>query len=242
MKKTGVVVGRLGTNFCDLHGTTENAYILGLWCADGYHRTSSIGLSNTNECLISVFHKFLSKLFPEDRLRLRVYTNPLFQDLNFGENLAKRLGVAKLSQLYLRKSVEPTIHVYVNSRPLLRTFTRARKNVNLLSKESIVAYFAGRFDGDGSITKDLKSDCRIVYTDKTETVTDQKLLKKIGIIKTSVYEYKKAHTHCLYIFRSESKQFVNLIREYSRTQKLVPFPSRDLILNINKRSDGSSDE
>ena len=232
MRKTGVVVGRADTNFCDLHSSSENAYILGLWCADGYHRTSSVGLSNTDESLVNVFLQFFLKLFPKDRLRLRVYTNPLFQDKSFGENLAEHLGIEQLSQLYLRKSVRPTIHVYVNSRPLLRTFARARKNVELLTGKNIKAYFAGRFDGDGSIAKDLRSDCRIVYTDKAEAVKDQRLLRKIGIIKTNVYEYKKARTFCLYIFRNQSKQFVDLIREHSRTQKLVSVPSRDLTLHF----------
>ncbi len=229
MRKTGVVVGRADTNFCDLHSSSENAYILGLWCADGYHRTSSVGLSNTDECLIGAFHQFFLKLFPKDRLRLRVYTNPLFQDKSFGENLVKRLDIEQLSQLYLKKSVRPTIHVYVNSRPLLRTFVRARKNVELLSGKNIKSYFAGRFDGDGSIAKDFRSDCRIVYTNKTEAMIDQRLLRKIGIIQTNVYEYKQARTYCLYIFRTQSPEFVDLIREYSRTQKLVSVPSRDLI-------------
>ena len=228
MKKTGVVVGRMDTNFCDLHATDEKAYILGLWCADGYHRTSSIGLSNTDERLVHAFYQFFLKLFDKNRLRLRVYTNPIFYDKSFGENLAKHLGIEKLSQLYLKKSVLPTIHLYVNSRPLLRTFVRARKNINMLPRENIKAYFAGRFDGDGSIAKDLRSDCRIVYTDRAEAFIDRELLREIGITQTNVYEYAQAHTFCLYIFRSESKQFVNLIREYSRTQKLVSVPSRDL--------------
>ncbi|MBI4155735.1 MAG: LAGLIDADG family homing endonuclease [Candidatus Zambryskibacteria bacterium] len=227
MKKTGVVVGRTDTNFCDLYATAEKVYILGLWCADGYHRTSSIGLSNTDVYLISAFHQFFLKLFNKNRLRLRVYTNPIFYDKSFGENLAKHLGIEKLSQLYLKKSVLPTIHLYVNSRPLLRTFVRARKNINMLPRENIKAYFAGRFDGDGSIAKDLRSDCRIVYTNKTEASMDQKLLRKIGIVQTNIYEYTQAHTYCLYVFRNQSKQFVNLIQEYSRTQKLVSVPSRD---------------
>ena len=154
MRKTGVVVGRADTNFCEMHNNAENAYILGLWCADGYHRTSSVGLSNTDESLINVFHQFFLKLFPKDRLRLRVYTNPLFYDKSFGEDLAKRLDIERLSQLYLKKSVRPTIHLYINSRPLLRTFVQARKDVESIPKENLRAYFAGRFDGDGSIAKD----------------------------------------------------------------------------------------
>lgn len=232
MRKTGVIVGRADTNFCDLYTEPKRAYFLGLWCADGYHRTSSIGLSNTDEGLISAFSQFLLIFFPHERLRLRVYANPIFQNEEYGKNLAKQLGIAKLSQLYLEKSVQPTVHVYVNSRPLLRTFIKAKRDITLKQSESIVAYFAGRFDGDGSIAKDLRTDCRIVYTTKSEALKDQKLLIKIGISQTNVYEYKSARTFCLYIFRTQSEQFVEFIREYSRTQKLVSVPSRDLTQNF----------
>src|SRR3990167_9889863 len=126
----GNTVGNSSAGFCKFSSNPIHAYILGLWCADGYHRTSSIGLSNTDERLVHAFYQFFLKLFDKNRLRLRVYTNPIFYDKSFGENLAKHLGIEKLSQLYLKKSVLPTIHLYVNSRPLLRTFVRARKNIN----------------------------------------------------------------------------------------------------------------
>ena len=232
MRKTGVIVGRADTNFCDLYTGPENSYFLGLWCADGYHRTSSIGLSNTDERLIIAFTDFLLRFFPKDRLKLRVYTNPLFQDEQYGKYLAKLLGIKYLSELYLKKSVKPTIHVYVNSRPFLRAFVRAKNEIAITDAKSITAYFAGRFDGDGSIARDLQTDCRIVYTSFEEAMKDQTLLQKIGINQTNVYEYKSARTYCLYVFRNQSNQFVKLIREYSRTQKLVSVPSRDLISNV----------
>jgi hypothetical protein len=51
------------------------AYILGLWLGDKYWRSSSIGLTNTNEVLIAEFRKFLERNgFSRDRIKLSVYT------------------------------------------------------------------------------------------------------------------------------------------------------------------------
>ena len=55
-----------------VEGNSE-AYTLGLWCADGYHRTSSFGLSSIDLKLIQCFAKYLLKNFANERLRLRVY-------------------------------------------------------------------------------------------------------------------------------------------------------------------------
>jgi intein/homing endonuclease len=119
----------------------------------------------------------------------------------------------------------------VNSRPLLREFRKAKNNLDRLRQRNIIkAYFAGRFDGDGSIDKNLKSDCRIVYTRKDEAETDKKLLQKISITKTKIYHYKSAKTFCLYISRYEVKKFLEKIIPYSlKLQKLVSVPRRDLV-------------
>ena len=92
------------------------------------------------------------------------------------------------------------------------------------------AYFAGRFDGDGSISKDLRSDCRIVYTRKSEAEIDKKLLKRIGIDNTKIYYYQSAKTFCLYISRYEANKFLESILPLSlKLQKLVLAPRRDLV-------------
>jgi len=121
-------------------------------------------------------------------------------------------------------------HLFVNSRPLLREFIIAKNSLENFKKVKIIkAYFAGRFDGDGSVDKNLRSDCRIVYGKKNEAKMDKKLLKRIGINKTKIYYYKSARTFCLYVSRYESKKFLNIILPYSlKLQKLVFAPRRDL--------------
>ncbi len=185
-------VGSTSTNFCNFFSSKKDAYILGLWCADGYWWSSSIGLSNTEPDLLNKFKKFLRKHFSEKRIK-------------FNGN-----------------------HLFVNSRPLLREFKEAKTNLEKLKKGNVIrAYFAGRFDGDGSINKDLRSDCRIVYGRKNEAKIDQKLLKRIGINKTNIYYYKSANTFCLYISRYEAKKFFKSILPHSlKLQKLKLISTR----------------
>lgn len=115
-------VGSTSTNFCNFISSKKDAYILGLWCADKYWWSSSIGLSNTDSDLLAIFRKFLRKHFPEDRIK-------------FNDN-----------------------HLFVNSRPLLREFREAENNLERLKKVGIIkAYFAGRFDGDGSVVLELSA-------------------------------------------------------------------------------------
>ncbi len=177
-------VGSTYANFCI---SKEDAYILGLWCADGYWWSSSVGLSNMDAELIKKFRIFLSRNFPIERIK-------------FNRN-----------------------HLFVNSRPLLREFREARENISELKKPLIIqAYFAGRFDGDGSISKNLKSDCRIVYSNRKETEIDKMLLNRIGIVKAKIYYYRTAKTFCLYISCFEAKRFLEKILPYSiKMQKLA---------------------
>ncbi len=192
----GNTVGSANTNFCNFFTDEEDAYILGLFRADSYWWSSSIGLSNADPDLIERFRKFLGTHFSESRIK-------------FNRN-----------------------HLFVNSRPLLREFRKAKANLERLKKENIIkAYFAGRFDGDGSIDKNLRNDCRIVYGNKNETEIDKEILKKIGISNVKVYYYKSANTFCLYVSRYEANKFVESILPHSlKLQKLVFAPRRDLTL------------
>ena len=193
----GNTVGRTDTTFCDLK-KPENAYAFGLWCADGYHRTSSIGLTNVNEDLIGSFRRFLSKFFPQERIKMRVYSR--------GESPA---------HYYLEKATKPAYQLYVNSRPFLRYFRMVRENPkDFLTRDAIPAYFAGRFDGDGSVAADNRSDLRIVYSSSDEAKRDASLLARVGI-KPKVYEYRKARTFALYISRFDAEKFLSSIAEYS---------------------------
>lgn len=191
----GNTVGSASTNFCNFFSKEEDSYILGLWCADGYWWSSSVGLSNVDKDLIERFKKFLIKSFPEDRIR-------------FNRN-----------------------HLFVNSRPLLREFVSARKDLNNSRNHKIIkSYFAGRFDGDGSIARNLRNDCRIVYAREQEAELDKILLGRIGILNVKIYYYQSAKTFCLYISRFQARKFLGSILPYSlKLQKLVPAPRRDLV-------------
>ena len=128
-------------------------------------------------------------------------------------------------------------HLFVNSRPLLREFISAKNNLDNLKEDRIIrAYFSGRFDGDGSIDKNLRNDCRIVYGKKKEAEMDNELLRRIKINNAKIYYYKSANTFCLYISRYEVKKFLEGISPYSlKLQKLVLVPRRDLTLAREKR-------
>lgn len=190
-------VGRTDTTFCDLQDV-KNAYAFGLWCADGYHRTSSIGLTNVDERLINSFREFLMRYFANDRIKTRIYS----RDIGIGH-------------YYLEKATRPAYQIYVNSRPLLKYFRNARKEPKrFLANESMRAYFAGRFDGDGSVASDSRSDLRIVYGDREEADRDADLLHGIGIAN-KVYEYRKARTFAMYISRFDAEKFLSSIAKYS---------------------------
>ncbi len=193
----GNAVGSASTNFCNFFSNEKDAYILGLWCADSYWWSSSIGISNSDCDLVDRFRKFLREYFPAERIKFR-------------DN-----------------------HLFVNSRPLLREFRTAKKNLESLRQPRIIrAYFAGRFDGDGSIDENLRNDCRIVYTRQSEAEIDKRILKRIGISNTKIYYYKSAKTFCLYISRYEAKKFLDNILSHSlKLQKLVLAPRRDLVFH-----------
>lgn len=219
-------VGSSSSNFCNFFNCVKDAYILGLWCADGYHRTSSIGLSSIDYSAIKKFTEFLSGLFDLSRLRLRVY-HPGIKIKNF--ILPIKLNSDKISHLISGKSRHLAFHVYVNCRPLLREFQKAKMfSKNFSRSQYGWAYLAGRFDGDGSINKNLRDDLRIVYSNQGDIEMDYQLAKNLGLNKAKIYRYKSANTYCLYISRLESEYFLKNIRPYSiKLQKLELEPRRD---------------
>src|SRR3989344_5854759 len=197
-------VGNSSTSFCNFPKSKEDYYILGLWCADGYHWTSSIGLSNIDLVLIQKFRNFLSKLFTKDRIKLDKY------------DTGKRRYVG--------------YKLYVNCRPLLRIFKKfndgdERKLTNV---DAIRAYVAGRFDGDGCISKDLKRDCRISYGNYQDAKLDYDLLPSIGVKNVKLYRYRTSNTFVIYVQTKDIDKFLENIRKYSvKLQKLVLGTRRD---------------
>lgn len=191
--KKGNSVGSSHTTFCNFREKAEDAYILGLWCADSYWWASCVGLSNKDGELIRRFRRFLESKFSSKRIK-------------FSNN-----------------------HIFVNSRPLLRKFILGKRDIEkLFNRDVVAAYFAGRFDGDGCVSKNGRSDCRIVYGNKKEAEIDKKSLLRIGISNSKIYRYKSANTFCLYISRHQSVDFIEKISFYSiKVQRLVWGPRRD---------------
>lgn len=201
----------------------EEAYILGLWCADGYHRTSSIGLSNVDYVLITRFADYLKTLYSDERLRLRVYI-----PCHCRISQSKIDGFEKITYSKVRKAKHISYHVYVNSRPLLRKFREQRESLINMNKDLILPYIAGRFDGDGSIAKDYRRDFRISYGNTHEAAIDKSLLEKIGFYQVKVYRYKKAKTYVVYVSRNISKDLIKSIKPYS-SKLLHPVETEGII-------------
>src|SRR3989338_2638751 len=119
----GNTVGSSNSNFCNFKKDPHHAYILGLWCADGYHRSSSIGLSSINREMIRIFSKFLITILNKERLRLRIYHSKIITN-----SLVLPIKISKdqTSNLVSKKSSHTAYHVYVNCRPLLREFVKEK--------------------------------------------------------------------------------------------------------------------
>ena len=197
----------------------KRVYILGLWSADGYHRTSSIGLTTIYPNLAIKFQSFLLEKFSKERLKLRIYLGrrkKVKTDWFFGEKINYCLGSKLKNSAY---------QIYVNSRPLLRFFRACVNERKELSKIFIPSFFAGRFDGDGSVSKDRKKDLRIAYSKKKETQIDRSLLSKLAFKKIKIYRYKKAGTYVLYISRFSTQSFLEMIQPESlKLQNLLITP------------------
>ncbi len=170
----------------NLFKTAKDYYCLGLWLADGYWWSSSIGLSSTSNIFLARFRTFLKKVCPTHPIKERVY---------------------KPKEGYKRKLIAK--HVYVNSRPLTRDFMEIKHKSKLaIPLKFIPAYLAGRIDGDGHVDRKHRTGIRIVYSNKEDAVRDLDLLKKLQDNPASLYQYEKANTWVLY-FR---KSFLNNIQ------------------------------
>lgn len=184
--------------------SAQDAYALGLWCADGYWWSSSIGLSNVEPELTLSFADYLISRSERKRLKLRIYE---------GEDPGdpRVIGlVEKPTRSRTGKRKRTAYHVYVNSRPLLRSFQAAEAMVETLASEFLAPYFAGRFDGDGV----GGSRVRIAYSNAAEAEKDAKLLTRLDVI-SSVLHYVKASEFCVYIHERNRQRFLELIQPWS---------------------------
>jgi hypothetical protein len=187
--------------------TGKDAYALGLWCADGYHRSSSVGLSNVDPILIARFAEYLQEILPPERLRVRVYA---------ASTAMIDQRILDLPAITIRlctpvKMQRVAYHVYVNSRPLLRRFRRWRDQLDRLDGEMIGPYIAGRFDGDGCLGSGRVPGSRICYTSESDAVRDRELLLRAGLQNVGISHYRKAAEWCLYVHVVDENAFQRLI-------------------------------
>jgi hypothetical protein len=174
--------------------TAEDFYILGLWLADGYWRSSSIGLTSVNSQLINRFKKFLLRVAPSHPLKMRIY--------DVTETNRRR---------------QTAFQVYINNRPLTRLFMSYKTGVLKIPHRYLLAYLAGRIDGDGHIDTKHRSGIRIAYSSNEDALRDQNLF---GNTNMSLYQYKAARTYVLYLKKSFREQVLQEIGKYSL--KLAP--------------------
>ena len=174
--------------------TAEDFYILGLWLADGYWWSSSIGLTSVSPILISKFSKFLLRVAPSHSLKQRIY--PI------------RIG---------DKRKQEAVQVYINNRPLTRLFMSFKTGDLYVPKSYLVAYLAGRIDGDGHVDTKHRSGIRIAYSSKEDAARDQELF---GVTNVSLYQYKAARTFVLYLRKAYRERIAKAIKKYS--VKLAP--------------------
>lgn len=174
--------------------TAEDFYILGLWLADGYWRSSSIGLTSVNSKLIGKFVKFLLKVAPSHPIKERIY-------------------IVKEGD----KRKQTAMQVYINNRPLTRLFMSFKTGVLNIPHQYLPAYLAGRIDGDGHVDTKYRSGIRIAYSNKEDAIRDQKLFGKTNM---SLYQYKAARTFVLYLKKNYRDRISQEIKKYSL--KLAP--------------------
>lgn len=174
--------------------TAEDFYILGLWLADGYWRSSSIGLTSVNSQLIERFKKFLSRIAPSYSIKMRTYEVT-------GNNKRKQVA----------------FQVYINNRPLTRLFMSYKTGVLQISNQHLLAYLAGRIDGDGHVDTKHRSGIRIAYSSNEDAFRDQELF---GNYNMSLYQYKAAKTYVLYLKKEFRDTISKDIGKYSL--KLAP--------------------
>lgn len=188
----------------------DDAYALGLWCADSYWWSSSIGISNVEPELVLRFARYLATLLPPDRLRVRVYEvegqPPDERVLELTSRISRRPSFKMRRTAY---------HAYVNSRSLLRRFLDARKRISDIPLSLVGPYFAGRFDGDGSLGTERVPGARIVYTCRQEAEIDAQLLVESGVTDLSILRYCKANEFCVYIKRPSLATFEAMIASHS---------------------------
>ncbi len=82
----------------------------------------------------------------------------------------------------------------------------------LVPSHFLLAYLAGRIDGDGSIDRKYRSGIRIAYGNKKDAEHDVLLFGKQNV---SLYFYKAAGTWVIYLRKKFREEIINKIAKYS---------------------------
>lgn len=173
--------------------TAEDFYILGLWLADGYWRSSSIGLTSVNPQLIEKFTTFLKRVVFNYPIKMRVY---------------KVTDGNRRQEAY---------QIYVNNRSLTRLFMSTKTGILHIPQRFLLAYLAGRIDGDGHVDTKHRSGIRIAYSSNEDAVRDQIMFGKTNM---SLYQYKAARTFVLYLKKHYRDKVLRELSKYCL--KLAP--------------------
>ena len=169
-------------------------YSLGLWLADGYWRTGSVGLTSISQELIKRFSNFLMRVRPDRQLKYQIYST------------GKRKHTA--------------ICVYVNDSLLTNSLMSFKKKSLTIPRRFLPAYFAGRVDGDGHWDQKHRTGLRIAYGSEFDARRDLNLLLEYDDNPASLYEYTRAGTWVIYFRKVFLRKILPKLRAYS--VKLLP--------------------
>lgn len=174
--------------------TAEDFYILGLWLADGYWWSSSIGLSSIDLRLIGKFESFLRDNFPDCSIKHKIYQP---------DGRQKRKHIAH--------------QLYINNRAFVRSLLPFKVKSFTIPDKFLPAYLAGRIDGDGSIDKGSRLRVRIAYGNQADAERDGVFFGKANV---SLYHYESAGTWVLYLRKNFWNKVLPQVQKYS--VKLLP--------------------
>ena len=133
----------------------ETCWIVGLWSADrGTKAKGVVAIVNTTEELLENFRIFSLRNFDITKSKFR-------------ERTIRGYGESK--------------EVYFTRLPARRFIEGLLLEREKLSKKNILAYLAGRFDGDGNVDGASSSMCYYYsHTENQDAEIDKKLIEKLG--------------------------------------------------------------
>ena len=181
----------------------ETCWIAGLWAADkGNVAKGVVAINNTNTNLLENFKEMSLSNFDIEDSKLRQRT-------------IRGYGISN--------------EVYFTRLPARRFIENLVENREKLPRLEMLAFLAGRLDGDGTVSKEGSSLC-IYYgnNEKGELIRDEKMIKGLGF-RTSSYRCGKkamrlhilrprffAHDILPYVKHPEKKERLNIVQQLKK--------------------------